>query len=232
MNPLVAFVLSLTIVAGVSAQENKKDDEYLRWPRQQAETVGKSTYHDGKVGSRLYPWDTRVLKTERSQNYKLRATWFTPEVIRASARWAQLQSHLTDKETEALVSDAEAVGDTVVMVEIDPNEGSGVIPLDWEAFLQPKSKTGRNDGVRGVEKSELRKLRGLQGVMQRNYDYDRFWVVFPLVRADGRPLASPTDNDLELVVRIYNREGAVNWGIPTSIRLRANACKTARTQSP
>jgi hypothetical protein len=147
VNPLVACVLSLTIVVSVSAQENAKDDEYLRWPRQQAETVGKSTYHDGKVGSRLYPWDTRVLKTERSQNYKLRATWFTPEVIRASARWAQLQSHLTDKETEAVVSEAEAAGDTVIMVEIDPNEGSGVIPLDWEAFLQPKGKTSRDQGV-------------------------------------------------------------------------------------
>ncbi len=24
------------------------------------------------------------------------------------------------------------------MIEIDPNEGSGVIPLDWRALLQPK----------------------------------------------------------------------------------------------
>lgn len=227
MKPLALVVLSLTIVAGISAQESTQDNEYLHWPRQQAESVGKSTYHDGKVGSRLYPWDTRLLKTERSQNYKLRATWFTPEVIRASARWAQLQSHLTDKETEALVSEAEAAGDTVVMVEIDPNEGSGVIPLDWEAFLQPKGKAGRNDGVRGVEKPELRKLRGLQGVMQRNYDYDRFWVAFPLVRDDGQVLVSPTENEIELVVRIYNREGAVSWAIPASIRSRTNACKPA-----
>ena len=225
MKPLALVVLSLTIVAGISAQESTQDNEYLHWPRQQAESVGKSTYHDGKVGSRL--WDTRLLKTERSQNYKLRATWFTPEVIRASARWAQLQSHLTDKETEALVSEAEAAGDTVVMVEIDPNEGSGVIPLDWEAFLQPKGKAGRNDGVRGVEKPELRKLRGLQGVMQRNYDYDRFWVAFPLVRDDGQVLVSPTENEIELVVRIYNREGAVSWAIPASIRSRTNACKPA-----
>jgi len=227
VKPLALVVLSLTIVAGISAQESTQDNEYLHWPRQQAESVGKSTYHDGKVGSRLYPWDTRLLKTERSQNYKLRATWFTPEVIRASARWAQLQSHLTDKETEALVSEAEAAGDTVVMVEIDPNEGSGVIPLDWEAFLQPKGKAGRNDGVRGVEKPELRKLRGLQGVMQRNYDYDRFWVAFPLVRDDGQVLVSPTENEIELVVRIYNREGAVSWAIPASIRSRTNACKPA-----
>jgi len=227
VKPLALVVLSLTIVAGISAQESTQDNEYLHWPRQQAESVGKSTYHDGKVGSRLYPWDTRLLKTERSQNYKLRATWFTPEVIRASARWAQLQSHLTDKETEALVSEAEAAGDTVVMVEIDPNEGSGVIPLDWEAFLQPKGKAGRNDGVRGVEKPELRKLRGLQGVMQRNYDYDRFWVAFPLVRDDGQVLVSPTENEIELVVSIYNREGAVSWAIPASIRSRTNACKPA-----
>ena len=115
----------------------------------------------------------------------------------------------------------------MVMVEIDPNEGSGVIPLDWEAFLQPKGKAGRNDGVRGVEKPELRKLRGLQGIMQRNYDYDRFWVAFPLVRDDGQVLVSPTENEIELVVRIYNREGAVSWAIPASIRSRTNACKPA-----
>ena len=36
--------------------------------------------------------DTRILSTEHSYNYKLRATWLTPEVIRATARLAQVQS--------------------------------------------------------------------------------------------------------------------------------------------
>ena len=114
--------LPLVVVLGVLAQEPDDLSAYLHSDAKQAEAVGKSTYHDGKVGSRqLLFWlgvDTRALKTERSQNYKLRVTWFTPEVIRACARWAQLQDRLTDKETQALVSEAEAAGDTVMMVEI------------------------------------------------------------------------------------------------------------------
>lgn len=228
---IVLLVLfSAMLAVGASAQEAATTDEYLHWSPQQAESVGKSTYHDGKVGSRMLLFalgvDTRVLKTERSQNYKLRATWFTPEVIRASARWAQVRSRLSDSETQALVSEAEAAGETVIMVEIDPNEGSGVIPNDWEAFLQPKGAKDQNDAVRGVEKPELRKIRALQGVMQRNYDYDRFWVVFPLVRQDGNSVAGD-QNELELVVRIYNKEGAVSWIVPPSIRARATALKLA-----
>ena len=53
-------------------------------------------------------------------------------------------------------------GDTIIMVEIDPNEGSGVIPTDWEAFLQPKGSTDLSAAVRGVEKPDLRRLRALR----------------------------------------------------------------------
>jgi hypothetical protein len=133
-----------------------------------------------------------------------------------------IAGHLTDKETEALVSQAEAAGATVVMVELDPNEGSGVIPSEWYAVLRPKGSNGADDGVRGVEEPELRKLRALQGVTQRNYDYDRFWVVFPLNQGDGRFMATPAQSELELVVRIYHKEGEVSWAIPPSIRSRAD----------
>jgi hypothetical protein len=215
------YLLLPVFVAGVRAQGTGVPDAYLHWSQQEAESVGKSTYHDGKVGSReLLVWlgvDTRGLKTERSQNYKIRATWFTPEVIRASARSAQFRDRLTDKETQALVAEAEAVKGTVIMIELDPNEGSGAIPLDWSAFLQPKGNTSPNQAVRGVQMPDLRKSRVFQGVMQRNYDYERFWVVFPLVRDDGNALLAPDKNDLELIVRIYNREGTVSWTVPSSI---------------
>jgi hypothetical protein len=219
---LIFGILSVLLLASASAQDGNASNQYLHWSRQQAGSIGKSTCHDGKVGA---SFDTRLLKTERSVNYKLRATWFTPEVIHASARWAQLQSHLTDKEAEALVSEADAVGATVVMVELDPNEGSGVIPNDWEAYLRPKGSHSTDDGVRGVEKAELRKVRALQGVTQRNYDYDRFWVVFPLIREDGDVLIGPAQDELELVVRIYNKQGTVKWVIPPSIRSRTDALK-------
>ena len=217
------------LLAGVRAQETGDSNAYLRWSQQEAESVGKSTYHDGKVGSRvLFVWlgvDTRGLKTERSQNYKIRATWFTPEVIRASARSAQLRDRLTDKETQALVAEAEAVSGTVIMVELDPNEGSGVIPLDWSAFLQPKGSTSPNEAVRGVQMPELRKAPVFQGVQQRNYDYERFWVAFPLLRDDGNILVSPDKDAIQLVVRIYNREGTVSWQVPTSIRTLEDTVK-------
>jgi hypothetical protein len=189
---------------------------------QQANAIAQSTYHDGKVGSRtLLVWtgvDTRWLKTERAQNYKLRATWFTPEVIRGTARFAQLQSRLRNDEVERLIGDAETAGDTVVMVELDPSQGSGVIPPDWEAFLQPVGATRPEQAIKGQENSDLRKIRVLQGVRQRNYDYDRFWVVFRLVSESGEPLLAPDTRELDLVVRIYNREGHVRWTVPQSVK--------------
>ncbi len=206
---------------GLLAQE----DAYLKWDTKRVSAVVAAAHGDGKVGSRTLlfwtGWDSRLLKTERAQNYKLRATWFTPDVVRASARWAQLRSRLSDEETRGLVEDARRAGDTVVVVDVDPNEGSGVIPTDWEAFLRPKDapqESGRF--VRGTAVDDLRKLRALQPIAQRNYDYDRFWVVFPLTTDTGAPLFDAADTQAELLVRIYNREGAVSWPIPVDVRAR------------
>ena len=55
-------------------------DDWLRWPAARAQGIGKAAYVKGRVGGIL---DTRLLKTERSYNYKLGATWMTPDVIRA-----------------------------------------------------------------------------------------------------------------------------------------------------
>jgi hypothetical protein len=219
------------VLAGTVAVLSQ-DDGYLRWTGEQASQVAASAYKDGKVGSRtLLFWtgiDTRILKTERAQNYKLRATWFTPEVIRASARWAQLRSRLSDEETRGLVREAESAGDTVVVVDIDPNEGSGVIPPEWEAVLRPANASFESGQfVRGTPINALRKVRALQPIAQRNYDYDRFWVVFPLTTAEGKPLFPGDAATAELVVRIYNREGSVTWAIPPSVRDRALAAQPA-----
>jgi hypothetical protein len=183
------------------------------WSAKEAQTVGESMSAAGRVGKRA---TLRLLKTERAISYKLRATWLTPEVIFASARLAQLRSRLTEAQAMTLVEEARAAGDTVVIVDIDPDEGSGVIPLEWEAFLQPKGKPER--AVSGVRAPDLRKLPALQGVTRRNYDYDRFWVVFPLKEHDGRPLFGASDSEAELIVRIYDREGRVTWRVPSSTR--------------
>jgi hypothetical protein len=203
----------------VSVQNN----EYLTWSAQQAQAIGKGMRENGRVGKIMW---FRGLHTERAGNYKLRATWLTPEVIRASARIEQIRSRLSDEKTRALVAEAEAAGDTVVMVEVDPREGSGVIPLDWQAFLQPKGPGADNGGaVTGINTPKLRNVKALAGVVERDYDYDIFWLVFPLTNERGEPLFSDSVREAELVVRIYNKEGKVSWLIPDSIRNRIKGLK-------
>ena len=200
----------------VLALAQASDDAWLQWDAARAQAIGKAAYVQGRVGG---IFDTRLLKTDRSYNYKLAATWLNGDVIRAGARILQLTGRLSDDDTRQLVTDASAVGDTVVMVEIDPREGSGVIPNDWSAFLQPATpKDQPARAVRGTSRPELREVKALAGVMRRNYDYDRFWVVFSLRHADGKPLFGPGDAEAELVVRIADREGRVKWPIPASLR--------------
>ncbi|MBI3661667.1 MAG: hypothetical protein HY234_01255 [Acidobacteria bacterium] len=200
-------------------------DDYLNWSASQAESIGKEMYVKGRVGG---IWDTRLLKTERSYNYKLAATWLTPQVIRAAARLEQLRQRLSVDQTRALVAAAEAAGDTVIMVEIDPREGSGVIPSDWVAFLQPAGTTDAARTVSGVNSPRLRDVAALAGVLRRNYDYDRFWVIFPLKTSSGQPLFSASDREAELIVRIYDKEGRVHWPILDSIRQRLAARASAK----
>ena len=222
-----AVVLSVcgSLFSSVGAQQT---DGYLSWNEQRVEAIGRSMRADGRVGGLF---DTRILSTNRSYNYELRATWLTPEVVRASARLAQLSGFLSDDETKALVAEAESVGDTVVLVEIDPREGSGVIPLDWVALLQPKHPEGQLQGaVRGASRPRLRRVEALQGVLPRDYDYDLFWVVFPLVRPDGTRVFAESDREAELVVRINDKAGRVDWAIPQSIRDQASALANERQQ--
>ena len=189
---------------------------FLSWTGDQAIEIGKATREDGRVGG----WfDARVVHTEHSYNYKLRATWLTPEVIRAAARLQQLNFGLTDDETIALVEEAEIEGSTIIMVEIDPREGSGVIPRDWVAGLRPK--TDREDapfGARGVARPEFRKLKALAGTSRRDYAYDLYWLTFSLLDERGEPLFPAGTEEAELVVRIRGKEGRVRWKLPSSVR--------------
>jgi hypothetical protein len=215
----ILFIL-LGIVSFFSlgnAQTSTAEKEpYLSWTASQAENVGKSMRDNGKVGS---SWDFRGINTNRAINYKLRATLLTPEVIRASARLEQLRNRLTDDQTRKLVAEAEAAGDIVVMIEVDPNEGSGVIPLDWRVFLQPKGlRVGEAGAVTGIKSPQLRNVKALSGTVRRDYDYDVFWVVFPLTDENKQPLFADNLSQIELLVGIYNSEGRVSWQMPESIR--------------
>lgn len=175
----------------------------------------------GRVGG----WfDTRLLKTERSYNYKLAATWLTPDVVRATARLQQLQRRLSAPAAQQLVDQADAARQTVVIVEIDPREGSGVIPKDWLALMQ----YGAAEPVTGTGTPALREVPALGGVLRRNYDYDRFWVTFPLVDADGTALLPPGASRATLVVRSHDKEGRVEWAVPQSIRERVSQLTAAQ----
>lgn len=200
-------------------------DAYLNWTAKQASEIGKTMRASGRVGG---AFDLRVVHTERAYNYKLRATWLTPEAIRASARVVQLAERLSDEHVRALVVEAEAAGDTVVMVEIDPREGSGVIPNDWTALLQPKRPAEPPVAARGTFNPRLRAAKALSGVVRRDYDYDIFWVVFALVDEAAQPIFTQAGEEAELVVRIYNKEGRVSWRVPASVVQRAHAVAASR----
>jgi hypothetical protein len=195
------------------------ENEFLRWDAKRASSIVSALRVNGDVGRNF---DLRVIRTDRSINYKLRATWLTPDAIRACARLEQIRKTLTDRETLKLVADAEAAGDTVILVEVDPREGSGVIPSDWTATLSPRSVSSVPlAAVRGTSAPRLRELPGLAGFGRRDYAYDIFWVVFPLRAEGGEQLFHPEDREAELLVRIYDKVGKVRWQIPDSIRERA-----------
>jgi len=203
-------------------------EDYLSWTAAQANNIGKSWRVNGRVGGVL---DLRVLHTEHSYNYKLRATLMTPEVVRAAARLEQLRLRLTDNQTRELVAEAEMTPGLVALVEIDAREGSGVIPLDWRSSLRPKGDNEDSPSViGGTSTPALRAVKALAGVSRRDYAYDIFWVVFPMTNNDGSLIWTSLPNSIELVVGIYNKEGRVTWPMTQPLRQRLNSLRTSPNQ--
>ncbi len=208
----------ISCILAISAIAQTSLDPYLSWNAAQAEQVGRSMRVSDKIGKRM---DLRLFNTDKAINYKLRATWMTPEVIRATARLEQLRNRLSDQQTRELVTEAESRGDTIFMIEIDPREGSGVIPLDWRVILQsPNLTVGQTGAIAGEKSPQLRTVKALSGVLRRDYDYDVFWVIFPLVGKDKNPIFKADVSHLQLLVGIYGNEGRITWPIPESVRVR------------
>ncbi len=188
------------------------DDSYLTWTAAKAKEIGRSTRVEGHVAGTF----VRVRSTTT-----FRATWMTGDVIRATARLALLADRLCIAQTNALVQDAEAAGEITIMVELDSNEGSGVIPLDWVALLGPRTfVAGETEVARGKSVPALREVRALSGVFGRDYNYDVFWIVFSLDAQSGKPLFPAGVREAELIVRIYSKEGRARWRLPDSIKRR------------
>ncbi len=217
---LLAIYASALVVTGAAPCAQEADSAYLSWSASQAEDAAKSMEAKGRVAGTRGFMNTR---TDQARNYKLRAFWLTPEVIRGTARVLQLRDGLSAEQTRQLVAEAEAAGDTVVMIELDPHEGSGVIPGDWGAILRPNGAAQEERGSRGTDSPKLRNVPALNGVGRRDYAYDRFWMVFPLTNAAGQPLFSAGDTEAELEVRIRSREGRVRWPVPDFIRRKISA---------
>ena len=206
----------LVVVCLAVGALSQGDEAWLTWSAARADGIGRAARVQGRVGGLF---DTRILSTNSSYNYKLAATWMNPEVIRASARMAQLTDALSAEEAKRLVAEAETADQTVVMVEVDPREGSGVIPNDWVATLHPVSTQSQvGAGSKGRLDQRLRENRALAGTVKRNYDYDRFWVVFPLQRGSDAALVQTDTVQLELVVRISGKEGRVRWPVSAAAR--------------
>lgn len=151
----------------------------------------------GRVGKVM---NMRGLHTERSFNYKLRVTWISPECRAANARIEQLRRGLDDVKTAAMLKSE--FGPFVFLVELDPREGSGVIPKDWSVHLKPAA----GDSVEG-RVVDLRDNPVFQGVRPRDYDYDQFWIYF-----DTNDQLRPELRSFEVTVRIYNDKGRVQFG--------------------
>ncbi len=145
----------------------------------------------------------------------------TPEAIRAAARLEQLGRHLTDDETRELVTEAEKVDGLVVYIELNPREGSGVIPLDWRSTLRPKGATDDSPlAIAGTSTPALRHVKALTRVGPRDYGYDVFWVVFPMRDKQGKRIWETPPNEIELVVGINEKQGRVSWRVNDSLRQR------------
>ena len=209
----LAMLAAMALVSPTHAQEVNGKPSYLSWSVAEAERIGKAMRVAGRVGG---AFDFRVVHTEHSFNYKLRATWLTKEVIQATARLIQLSERLTDSQTQQMVLDATESGDVVMMVEVDPREGSGVIPNDWAAFFG--SLGNDRDVVRGTNTPALEKVKALRGVNRRDYSYEVFWVVFPLTTPEGASLFPSGVTQAALTVRISDKEGRVTFPIPTQLR--------------
>lgn len=212
---VTGLALALLGATAIWAYAQPASEEYLTWSKAQATKVGAAMRRTDNVGNRM---SFRGLRTERAINYKMRATWLTPDVIRATARLIQLNERWSPERTHALVAEAESAGDAIFLIEIDPDEGSGIIPSDWTAVLQPKGlPRGEAGAIPGTVSPQLRDARELSGVFRRDYAYDVFWVVFPLRSNAGAPLFGSAVREVELVVNIQGREGIVSWPMPAYV---------------
>lgn len=166
---------------------------------------------NGRAGG---AFDFRVTSTDRSFNYKLRATWIAQDVSSALAR--ELVSAKGVLEERAL-SAFRALDDDwyYFLVELDPREGSGVIPRGWVARFGPQAQPNR--AVLGEVLPETEAWNLVARAFPRDYAYDIFLIRVAKKTGDNKTLEM-TDSEAELTVGIYNKIGHVRWPLPERSR--------------
>ena len=196
----VAPVLSCLLLPGQDQQVSEK----------RARQTIAAMRVNGRVGG---SWDFRVTSTDKSYNYKLRATWLTPQVFEAAGRILEFSKGMAAADVQGLLKELTADPAHYVLVELDPREGSGVIPRDWLSRFGPKGDDERQ--VVGQVVAEQGSWRTLMSAFPRDYAYDVFVVRFPVSTGERGSLIQPADKEVQLRVRIYNKVGTVDWRVPS-----------------
>ena len=210
-------LILLLCVSSTSIAQQSQNEDYLSWTSKQAFNIGTKWRVAGRVG-----WGSRLdLFSSENCFYDVRATLMTAEAIRAAARLEQFRRHFTDAETRELVTEAEKIAGLVAVIEINPREGSGIIPLTWHAILQPKgAKEDSPLAILGINRPELRQLRALTTVAERNYNYDVFWVVFPMKDPQGKLVWETPPDTIEIIINIGGKHGRMSWRVNDTLRQR------------
>ena len=186
---------------GGAAASPAASEPFLRWSEAEARRAVLDARRSGSAGGLL---DGRVNDTHRAYRYKVRATLWTPRALRGAVRLAALRDRLGDAEALAMLAAVEARPLQLASIEIDPVEGSGILPRDeTRFFLQRPGDEAAS--VHPVEAPELSALPLFRKFEKRDWAYELLVVAFPRELASGEALAGPAVRALELVVDIAGK---------------------------
>jgi len=180
---------------------------FLQWSPEQARKALLAHRRSGHAGKSL---DLRVTSTHRAFRYKVRATLWTPEALQGAVRLLQLRDRMPDAETIQMLAELEALPFHVLTIEIDPDEGSGVIPMSETRFFLQR----RGDPEASVRPAEAREVEArdvFRKAGKRDYAYDLFVVAFPRLLREGEPLLTEPAGELELVVDIAGKSEILSF---------------------
>ena len=203
MKTRLALLLLLGRIVGAQIDESLLGS----LSNKKAVSILESERSNGRVGG---AWDFRVTNTDRSFNYKLRATPISARVATALAHLLVNAKGIQPSEARATVSSLLEGGYYYLMIELDPREGSGVIPSDWTARLGNEKNS--ESGHICEKLPDTGPWAQIIRAFPRDYAYDAFLV--RVARVDGGKPIITSGLPVELRVHIENKSGTVRWNTP------------------